>query len=124
MYSSSYLKSHAVFVAPMTAILKGNREEIKKGSKNALEWDERSNHASEEIKHALLSAIGMQQIAPGQGFVLRTDAPNYAIDAVLERVLDHGRHVPVGFWTRVLAKGHERTWTPRDKEAYANVTAL
>ena len=57
-------------------------------------------------------------------FSLRTDASDYAIGAVLEQVLDDGRHVPVAFWSRVLAEGQRRTWTPREKEAYAIVMAL
>ena len=43
---------------------------------------------------------------------------------MLEQVLDDGRHVPLAFWTRVLAKGERRTWTPREKEAHAIVMAL
>ena len=57
-------------------------------------------------------------------FVLRTDASDYAVGAVLEQVLDDQRHVPVAFWSRVLAEGQRRTWTPREKEAYAIVMAL
>ena len=55
---------------------------------------------------------------------MRTDASDYAIGAVLEQVLDDGRQVPVAFWSRVLAEGQRRTWTPREKEAYAIVMAL
>ena len=51
-------------------------------------------------------------------------ASDYAIGAVFEQVLDDGRHVPVAFWSRVLAEGQRRTWTPREKEAYAIVMAL
>ena len=30
----------------------------------------------------------------------------------------------MAFWSRVLAEGRRRTWTPREKEAYAIVMAL
>ena len=76
------------------------------------------------MKQALLSAVGLHLVDPDRGFVLRTDASDYAIGAVLEQVLDDGRHVPVAFWSRVLAEGQRRTWTPREKEAYAIVMAL
>ena len=59
------------------------------------------------MKQALLSAVGMRLV--DRGFVLRTDASNYAIGAMLEQVRDDGRHVPVLFWSRVLAKGQSRT---------------
>ena len=61
---------------------------------------------------------------PDRGFVVRTDASNYPIDAMLEQELDHGRHVPVAYWSRVLAEGKRRTLRPRDKEVYAIVRAL
>ena len=57
-------------------------------------------------------------------FFLRTDASDYTIGAVLEQVLDNGRHVPVAFWSRVPAEGQRPTWTLREKEAYAIVMAL
>ena len=70
------------------------------------------------------SAVGLHLVDPDRGFVPRTDASDYAIGAVLEQVLDDGRHVPVAFWSRVLAEGQRRTWTPREKEADAIVMAL
>ena len=39
------------------------------------------------------------------------DASDYAVGAVLEQVLDDRRHVPVAFWSRVLAEGQRRKWT-------------
>ena len=74
----------------MTTMLKGNREETKKGSKKALVWTEESDRAFEGMKQALLSAVGLHLVDPDRGFVLRTDASDYAIGAVLEQVLDDG----------------------------------
>ena len=122
-YYSGYIKMYAEYAAPMTTMLKGNREETKKGSKKALVWTAESDRAFEGMKQALLSAVGLHLVDPDRGFVLRTDASDYAIGAVLEQVLDDGRHVPVAFWSRVLAEGQRRTWTPREKEAYAIVMA-
>ena len=123
-YYSGYIKMYAEYAAPMTTMLKGNREETKKGSKKALVWDADSDRAFEGMKQALISAVDLHLVDPDQGFVLRTDASDYAVGAVLEQVLDDGRHVPVAFWSRVLAEGQRRTWTPREKEAYAIVMAL
>ena len=106
---------YAEYAAPMTTMLKGNREEIKKGSKKALVWTAESDRAFEGMKQALLSAVGLHLVDPDRGFVLRNDASDYAVGAVLEQVLDDGRHVPVAFWSRVLAKGQRWTWTPREK---------
>ena len=111
-YYSGYIKIYAEYAAPMTTMLKGNREETKTGSKKALVWNEESDRAFEGMKQALLSAVGLHLVDPDQGFLLRTDASDYAVGAVLEQVLDDGRHVPVAFWSRVLAEGQRRTWTP------------
>ena len=101
-YYSGYIRMCAEYAAPMTTMLKGNREETKKGSKKALGWNAESDRAFEGMKQALLSAFGLQLVDPDRGFVLRTD---YAVGAVLEQVLDDGRHVPVALWSRVLAEG-------------------
>ena len=123
-YYSGYIKMYAEYAAPMTTMLKGNREETKKGSKTALVWNDESDPAFEGMKQALLSAVGLHLVDPDRGFVLRTNASGYAVCAVLEQVLDDGRHVAVAFWSRVLAEGQRWTWTPREKEAYASVMAL
>ena len=115
-YYSGCIKMYAEYAAPMTTMLKGKREETKKGSKKALVWNEESHRAVEGMKQALLSAVGLHLVDPDRGFVLRTDASEYAVGAVLEQVLDDGRQVPGAFWSRVLAEGQRRTWTPREKE--------
>ena len=56
--------------------------------------------------------------------MLRTDASDYAVGAVLEQVRDDRLHVPVAFWSRILAEGQHQTWTAREKETYAIVCAL
>ena len=76
------------------------------------------------MTQALLSAVGLHLVESDRGFVLRTDASDYAVESVLEQMLDDGRHVPVAFWSCVLAEGQRQTWTPREREAYAIVMAL
>ena len=123
-YYSGYITMCAEYASPMTAMLKGNCEETKKRAKKALVWNEESARAFDGMKQALLSAVGLHLVDPDPGFVLRTDASDYAIGAVLEQVLDDGRHVPVALWSRVAAEGQRWTWMPRQKKAYAIVMAL
>ena len=99
-YYSGYIKMYAEYAAPMTAMLKGNREDTKKGSKKALVSNEESDYVFEGMKPAPLSAVGLHLVDPDRGFVLRMDASDYAIGAVLEQVLDDGRHVPMAFWCK------------------------
>ena len=53
--------------------------------------------------------MGLHLVDSYREFVLRTDASDYAVGALLEQVLDDGRHVSVAFWSRVLAEGQRRT---------------
>ena len=71
-----------------------------------------------------MGQLGLFLVDPDKGFVLRTDASDYAVGAVLEQIRDDGSHVPVAFWSRILAEGQRRTWTAREKETYAIVCAL
>ena len=102
----------------MTALLKGNRDETKKGSRRPIIWDDEANDAFEAMKRALLDKLKLWLINLDKGFVLRTDASYYAVGAVLEQVEDDGTRVSVAFWSRVIAPGQRLTWTPREKETY------
>ena len=67
-YYSEYIKMYAEYAVPMTARLRGNREETKKGSKKALVWNEQSDNALEGMKQAPLSAVGLHLVDPDRGF--------------------------------------------------------
>ena len=123
-YYSVYVHMHAEHAAPLTKLLQVGREDGKKGSKKALAWTPEFKKAFDDMKAALLKPLSLHLLNPDKGFVLRTDASDYAVGAVLEQVQEHGSHVPVAFWSCALAAGQRRTWTPREKEAYAIVCIL
>lgn len=123
-YYSDYVPHYADIARLLTAMLQVNRQDGKKGSKKKLEWTDQRTKAFHDLKAALLAPLALHLIDPDRPFVLRTDASDYAVGAVLEQVDDNGVHVPVAFWSRPLAPGQRRTWTPREKEAYAIVCAL
>ena len=114
----------AEMAALMTPSLKGNRDETKKGSEKPIIWDNEANDALEAIRRAFPDNLKLWLINPDKGFVLRTDASDDAFRAVLEQVDDDGTHVPVAIWSRVLAPGQRRTWTPRQEETYDIICAL
>ena len=95
-----------------------------KGTKKKLAWTPEAEDAFNSLKERLLGQLGLFLVDPDKGLVLRTDASDYAVGAVLEQVRDDGTHVPVAFWSRILAEGQRRTWTAREKETYAIVCAL
>ena len=83
-YYSEYIKMYAEYAAPMTAMLKGNQEETKKGFKNALVWNEESDRAFEGMKQAPPSMVGLHLVDRDRGFIFRIVASNYAMGVVLE----------------------------------------
>ena len=123
-YYSGYVRMYAEMAAPMTALLKGNRDETKEGSKKPIVWDDEADDAFGAMKRALLEKLKLWLIDPDKGFVLRTNVSDYAVGAVLEQVEHDGTHVPVAFWSRILAPGQRPTWTPRGKETYAIICTL
>ena len=69
-YYSGYIKMYAEYTAPLLAMLKGNGEEMKKGSKKAVVWNEESDRACEGTKQAWLSAVGLHLVDPDRGLVV------------------------------------------------------
>ena len=69
-------------------------------------------------------------------FIIRLDASRYALGAVLEQSPDNdpdpptieaalaGKLKPVGFFYRKLTEGQRRSWSTREQETYALVSAL
>ncbi len=65
--------------------LQVGREEGKKGSLKAVVWDDAGRLAFEKLKMALKEGLEVFQIEPDQPFILRTDASDFALGAVLEQ---------------------------------------
>ena len=127
-YYSSYVPHYADFSGPLTYKLRLNRQEGRKGSTVKLVWKQGEIEAFEQLKKVLAQNLELHRMDPDAPFVLRTDASDKAIGAVLEqdRELAPGQtpvRVPVGFFSRKLSKS-QLNWTPREKETYAVVSAL
>ena len=123
-YYSGYVRMYAELSGPLHKMLQVGKFDGRKGSKKKLAWTPEAEDPFNRLKERLLGQLGLFLVDPDKGFVLRTDASDYAVGAVLEQVRDDGTHVPVAFWSRILAEGQRRTWTAREKETYAIVCAL
>ena len=123
-YYSGYVRMYADLWGPLHEMLQVGKFDGRKGSKKKLAWTTEAEEAFDKLKERLLGQLGLFLVDPDKGFVLRTDASHYAVGAVLEQVRCDGTHVPVPFWSRVLAEGQPQTWTAREKETYAIVCAL
>ena len=123
-YYSGYVRMYAELSGPLHKMLQVGKFDGRKGSKKKLAWTPEAEDAFNSLKERLLGQLGLFLVDPDKGFVLRTDASDYAVGAVLEQIRDDGSHVPVAFWSRILAEGQRRTWTAKEKETYAIVCAL
>ena len=126
-YYSSYVPHYADFAGPLMAKLQLNREDGKKGSQKPITWSQADVDAFENLKKALSEQLELFRVDPDKPFILRADASDKAIGAVLEQVREVApgkvQQVPVGFFSRKLDRS-QLNWTPREKETYAVVQAL
>ena len=113
-YYSGYVRMYAELLGRLHKMLQVGKFDARKGSKKKLAWTPEDEDAFRRLKERLLGQLGLFLVDPDKGFVLRTDASDYAVAAVLEQVRDDGSHVPVAFWSRILAKGQRRTWTAKE----------
>ncbi len=95
-YYSCYVPNYSTFAAPLMSKLQVGRVEGKKGSVKPVEWDEDSRLAFENLKKALANGLEIFRIEPDEPFILRTDASDFALGAVLEQQRE-GKCVPVAF---------------------------
>ena len=96
-----------------------NRVDGKKGSQKPIEWRKNEIEAFEKLKQVLTERLELFRIDPDAPFILRTDASDRAIGAVMEqeRIVPPStvpQKVPVGFFSRKLAKS-QLNWTPEKK---------
>ena len=123
-YYSGYVRMYAQLSGPLHKMLQVGKFDGRKGSKKKLAWTKEAEEAFQMLKRTLLVKLGLFLINPDKGFVLRTDASDYAVGAVLEQIGEDVPHGPVAFWSRVLAEGQRCTWTAREKGTYTIICAL
>ena len=111
-YYLGYVRMYAELSGPLHKMLQVGKFDGRKGSKKKLAWTPEAEDTFSRLKERLLGQLGLFLVDPNKGFVLRTDASDYAVG------------VPVAFSSRILAEGQRRTWTAREKETYAIVCAL
>ena len=79
------------------------------------------------LKQALLQNVVLDIADPSKPYVLEVDASDYAVGGVLQQEDQHGRLLPVVFFSRKLegspGKG-QVGWSVREKETYAIVLIL
>ena len=108
-YYSSYVERYADYAGPLMSKLQLNRQDGKKGSQKKLVWRKSEIKSFEELKRVLAGRLELFRIDPDAPFILRADASDRAIGAVLEqeRVVPpktSPTRLSFGFLRRKLAK--------------------
>ena len=107
-YYSGYVPMYAELSGPLHRMLQVGKFDGRKGSKKKLAWTPEAEDAFSRLKERLLGQLGLFLVDPDKGFVLRTDASDYAVGAVLEQIRDDGSHMypwrsGAGSWPRANA---------------------
>ena len=100
-YYSCYVWMYAELSGPLHKMLQVGKFDGRKQSKKKLVWTPEAEDAFRRLRERLLGQLGLFLVDPNKGFVLRTDASDYAVGAVLEQVREDGSHVPVALWSRI-----------------------
>ena len=107
-YYSGYVRMYAELSGPLHRMLQVGKFDGRKGNKKKLAWAPEAEDAFNRLEERLLGQLGLFLVDPDKGFVLRTDASDYAVGAVLEQVRDDGTHVSwrfgAGSWPRANAE--------------------
>ena len=85
-YSSGCVRMYVELSGPFYKMLQVGKFHGRKGSNKKLAWTTEAEEASRTLKRTVLGKVGSVLINLNQGFMLRTDASNYAVGAVLEQV--------------------------------------
>ena len=101
-YYSGYVRMYAELLGPLHKMLQVGKFDGRKGGKKKLARTSEAEDAFSRLKERLLGQLGLFLEDPDKGFVLPTDASDYAVGAFLEQVWDDRSHVPVAFWSRIL----------------------
>lgn len=99
---------------PLTDLLKKNASWV---------WKDNQNSAFLELKRLLISAPILQQADENKPYILRTDASNYALGAVLLQIDENNDEHPIEYASRLLLPA-ERNYNTTEREALAVVWAL
>jgi len=104
------------------AKLQVGRQNGKKGSKKAVLWNQAETERFDKLKPELAQELHLFQPEFKRPNILRCDASEVAIGAVLAQVID-GKEQPVGSYSRKLASS-QLNLAAKEKEIYAVVAAL
>jgi len=114
-YYRNYIPNYAAIAVPLTDL-------TRKGQPNQVRWEEPQEKAYSTLKRLIASKPILKLPDLKKPFILRTDASDYGVGAVLMQ--DHDGHLfPVSYASKKLTD-RERAYATVEKECFAVVWAL
>ena len=114
-YYRSYIPNYAMIAAPLT-------DKTKKGEPNKVRWESSQEIAFQTLKNKLVSSPILQLPDLSKPFILRTDASDIGIAAVLmQETL--GEKFPVAYASKKLSQA-QRNYSVMERECLAIVWAV
>ena len=111
-YYKEFVPNFSAVTVPLTDLL-------KKGQPNAVKWEERQERDFHTVRTLLNRRPILRLPDPKRTFILRTDASNDGVGAVLMQVHD-GKPYPVSYSSKKLTAA-ERNYSTIEKECLAIV---
>jgi len=113
-----FIKNAAAILAPLNGYLTG----AKKRDKRPIEWTTQAEEAFHESKRRLAETTLLVHPRGNAKLLLRTDASNVAMGAVLEQYQE-GEYKPLGFFSKKLSET-QQNYSTYDRELLAIYSAL
>ncbi|CAI7887001.1 unnamed protein product [Closterium sp. NIES-53] len=112
-YYNRFMPKYAKIATPLTNLLKKN---------TPFKWEDVHQQAMEQLKTALMSALVLILPDPEKDYVIKADASDQAVGAVLMQ--DQGKGLqPIAYLSKKM-HGAELNYPIHDKEALAIITAF
>ena len=111
-YYREYIPNFAAVTAPLTDL-------VKKGQSNIVRWEEAQERAFQTVRQVLSDKPVLHLPDPSKTFILRTDASNEGVGAILMQEHDGKLH-PVSYASKKLS-GAEKNYSTIEKECLAIV---
>jgi hypothetical protein len=111
---SNFVERYADLAKPLYELTKPSRK---------FRWTPEANKAFQGLKNAIIYDLVLAHPIFGKPFILRTDASNYGVGAVLSQIDESGAERAVSFASKVLDKA-QINYTTSEKECYAIVYSL
>jgi hypothetical protein len=111
-----YIQNFASISVPLTNL-------TRKGSSDKITFNQTELDAFNQLKEALANSVTLYSPSSDRPYVIRTDASDYAVGAVLSQNDNQMQEHPIAFASSKLS-GPQLNWSTIEKEAYAIIFSL